>query len=84
MRTWERGVEGETLSCGSGAVATAFVARSSGGPRRVSVIPASGIPMSVVFPGDPGSPDAALLEGDARWVFEGVLSPEATADTSGA
>jgi diaminopimelate epimerase len=76
VRTWERGVEGETLSCGSGAVAVAAAHRSRGGPPQIDVVPASGVPLAVTLPGAAASPDAALLEGDARYIFEGRLSPE--------
>ena len=40
LRTWERGVEGETLACGSGAVATALACRELYGanlPLRLRV-----------------------------------------------
>lgn len=77
VRTWERGVEAETLSCGSGAVAAAHAARHRGAPEAVRVVPASGIPLSVELPGPPGSPVSAMLEGDARLIFEGTLRDEA-------
>ena len=77
LRTWERGVEGETLACGSGAVATAFAARLAGAPAAMQLIPASGIPLTVEFAGPAASPSHAVLEGDARWVVVGELSPEA-------
>jgi diaminopimelate epimerase len=70
LRTWERGVEAETLACGSGAVAAAFTARLTSGGRRFQVIPASGVPLQVSFPDEPAGPAPALLEGDARFVFE--------------
>lgn len=78
IRTWERGVEGETLSCGTGAVASAFACRLGGGPDAVVVVPWSGVPLRVAFPGPAGEPSAAILAGDARFVFEGVLDPEST------
>ena len=83
VRTWERGVEGETLSCGSGAVATAFAALRAGGARATTVVPASGIPLAVEFGGDPRV-TAVLLRGDARYLFEGRLSAEAAEDPVGA
>jgi diaminopimelate epimerase len=79
IRTWERGVEGETLSCGTGAVASAFAERLGGGPESYRVVPTSGVALTVTFPGRPANPEAAVLEGDARFVFEGVLDPEAVA-----
>lgn len=76
IRTWERGVEGETLACGSGAVAAAAVARYEGGPSRIEILPRSGIPLSVFFPDPAGSPAFAELEGEARFVLDGVVGPE--------
>jgi diaminopimelate epimerase len=78
VRTWERGVENETLSCGTGAVAVAMAARLSGAGETVVVVPRSGVTLTVELPGDPRRPDCARLTGDARFVFEGTLDPEAT------
>jgi len=77
VRTWERGVENETLSCGTGAVAVAFAARLAGAPDGVAVVPRSGTVLTVMLPGETARPTSAQLIGDARFVFEGRLDPEA-------
>ncbi len=82
VRTWERGVENETLSCGTGAVAVAFTARLAGAPETVVVVPRSGTALTVMLPGEPTRPASARLIGDARFVFDGVLDPEATGSTA--
>jgi diaminopimelate epimerase len=74
IRTWERGVEGETLSCGSGAVAGVVVSRLTGSlsPGLVSVLNRSGTPLEVDCPGDrPGQ--EAWLSGPAEVVYVGEL-----------
>lgn len=78
IRTWERGVEGETLACGSGALAAALVAAGGDRGRRIRVLPASGIPLEIEIR-PVGDPTKATLSGDARVVFEGVVSPEGVA-----
>jgi len=79
VRTWEKGVEGETLCCGSGAIAAAMAVRAGGGPARITVFPRSGSRLEVLLPGPPHAPTEAVLTGDARMVFEGFLHGEATA-----
>jgi diaminopimelate epimerase len=76
LRTWERGVEAETLACGSGAVASAVVASLLGNfAPPVSVATRSGETLRVGFWRDGEFARAVTLEGDARVVFEGTLDP---------
>ena len=78
VRTWERGVEAETLSCGSGVVASALVASQRGHVELpVECATKSGVDLTVngrlekdVFTG-------ITLTGDAREVFRAELREEA-------
>lgn len=69
-RTFERGVEGETLACGSGAVATAALLAAWGLAKSpVTLRTASGLPVVVTLPARPdGRPS---LRGEGRLVYEG-------------
>jgi diaminopimelate epimerase len=78
MRTYERGVEGETLACGTGAVAAAILSYLNGkAAPPVTVVPTSGIPLTVHFVADGKEVSEVALEGDARLVYRGYFSPEA-------
>jgi diaminopimelate epimerase len=78
VRTWERGVEAETLSCGSGVVASALVASQRGHVELpVACATRGGVVLTVngrlekdVFTG-------ISLTGDAREVYRAELREEA-------
>jgi diaminopimelate epimerase len=79
IRTYERGVEGETLSCGTGCVAAALTTASLELTRSpVACWTRSGVTLSVHFKGSPGAPSNLMLEGDARLIYQGNLGSEAT------
>ena len=71
QRTYERGVEGETRSCGTGAVAVAAVAKRLGlidGEETVTVSPPGG-DLRITVP----DRDSATLAGPAEREFAGEL-----------
>lgn len=79
IRTYERGVEGETLACGTGAVASALAAHLAGRARPpVDLITRSGGKLKVDFLATgQGEYTEVFLEGDARVIYEGVIKPDA-------
>lgn len=77
VRTYERGVEAETLSCGSGVVASVSTAALFGKARSpVSVLTRSGITLEVSFTLVGGELTDVRLKGDARLVYRAALTPE--------
>lgn len=70
MRTYERGVEGETLACGSGSIATALWALARGERSPVTVRTAGGDDL-VIELAEASGVLAATLTGPAEIAFEG-------------
>ncbi len=69
IRSWERGVEGETLACGTGAVASAICAASIHGmDLPIDITVRSGRKLKV---GNSGN--GWWLQGEARAVYSGIL-----------
>jgi diaminopimelate epimerase len=78
IRTYERGVEGETLACGTGCVAAALALAASGKARSpVALRTRAGSSIHVRFEGDPRRASGVRLEGEARLVYVGHLADEA-------
>jgi diaminopimelate epimerase len=79
IRTFERGVEAETLSCGTGCVAAGVLAVHRGWRRGPVVCRTrSGVDLVVGATAGEGGTYADLrLEGDARVIYEGRLSADA-------
>ena len=74
VRTFEKGVEGETLACGTGAMASALVARLTG---RIDTVPADvqmpGGLLRVGFAVNGQKVTDLYLEGPAETVYRGTV-----------
>ncbi|MGH7164583.1 MAG: diaminopimelate epimerase, partial [Nitrospiraceae bacterium] len=76
--TYERGVEDETLACGTGAIASALIAsRVAKVESPVTLIPQSGLQLTVYFATHGDGFTDVYLQGDARAVYEGRMLPDA-------
>jgi diaminopimelate epimerase len=74
IRTYERGVEGETLACGTGSVAAALIAGALGAAfSPVDVLTWGGEKLSVSFERSADGFGAIYLEGKAAVICEGML-----------
>lgn len=74
LRTYERGVESETLACGTGSVASALVASEMRGlPSPVTVAVRSGEKLLVHFRKTGDRWTDVFLEGSAYMLFKGRL-----------
>ena len=72
LRTYERGVENETLACGTGSVASAVIAHLAYGVEQpVHVHVRSGEELLVLLQSNAGDITNALLEGSAHILFTG-------------
>lgn len=74
VRTYERGVENETLACGTGSTASAIISSLLGyvnSPVRVKT--AGGEVLSIDFKKQDHRITNVTLEGEVRFVFEGKL-----------
>lgn len=78
IRTYERGVEDETLACGSGALAAALLAALVHKVESpITVIPLSRVPLRVSFKQSGERFTNLSLTGEARAVYDGHMRAEA-------
>jgi diaminopimelate epimerase len=74
IRTYERGVEDETLACGTGCIAAAIIAAATGKARSpVAARTRGGYLLKIYFRLEPQGAKEVFLEGDARTVCRGYL-----------
>jgi diaminopimelate epimerase len=75
LRTYERGVEAETLACGTGSVATAALLKVWGESGDVTTMRTrSGLPLRVRFRESAPGVVTPSLNGEGRIVFRGELA----------
>jgi len=80
LRTFERGVEGETLASGTGCLAAALAAASRAlVVSPVTCLPRGGQALTVRFRGQGPALANISLEGEARLIYTGLVGPGAFA-----
>ncbi len=78
LRTYERGVENETLACGTGSVAAAIIASELGWTvSPVDVHVRSGEILKIYFEKTGDRISKVFMEGDVRIIYEGEMWEEA-------
>jgi diaminopimelate epimerase len=75
IRTYERGVERETMACGTGATACALVAwKKHHAPNPITIQVASGDSIEFEITGTHKQIDQIIMKGPAEFVFRGSFS----------
>jgi len=78
VRTYERGVENETLSCGTGVTAVAIAMHNNGNTMAENIkVQTPGGELQVVFKEEKGAYTNIFLIGAAKLVFKGEIDVEA-------
>ena len=78
LRTYERGVEDETLACGTGATAVALIGAAKGMVRPpVAVHTKSGETLTIYFDPKEILPQEVYMEGETTVIYQGRLWEEA-------
>lgn len=74
IRTYERGVEDETLACGTGSAAVSFILhKKSILTPPINLITSGGMRLIIHI----SNSDEIYLEGEARVIYKGILTEEA-------
>lgn len=75
VRTYEKGVEDETLACGTGVTAVAIAMHKTNKTKSNSIfLPVEGGNLEVSFTEKNGIYQNVFLKGPAQFVFQGVIS----------
>lgn len=75
LRTYERGVEDETLACGTGATAVAIAMNAAGVTKATAInINVKGGKLGVSFIKEANQFTTVFLDGPATFVFEGMIA----------
>ncbi len=75
IRTYERGVERETLACGTGVTAAAYcLQKRAGFHSPISLRVQSGEWLQVLFEEVDGKLDNVIMKGPATWIKDGAIN----------